>query len=89
VVGRVAFLPEPQTPVPREKPLPAQKEKTKWEKFAAEKGIVKRKKSRSANNSPACLGARSLACWFGWLAWLYDVFWLYRCVLRDSHNTTT
>jgi len=32
--------------LPREKPLPAEKTKTKWELFAETKGIVKRKKSR-------------------------------------------
>lgn len=37
-------LPPPTTPLPREKPLPAKKEKTKWEKFAAKKGIKDKKK---------------------------------------------
>lgn len=32
--------------LPREKPLPKEKSKTKWEMFAETKGIVKRKKSR-------------------------------------------
>jgi regulator of ribosome biosynthesis len=32
-------LPPPTTPLPREKPVPKAKEPTKWEKFAAKKGI--------------------------------------------------
>ena len=37
-------LPPPTTPLPREKPLPAKKEQTKWEKFAIKKGIKDKKK---------------------------------------------
>ena len=44
-VGRVAALPPPTTPLPRAKPLPKPREPTKWEKFAQQKGIVKRKRS--------------------------------------------
>jgi len=40
----VAKFPPPSTKLPREKPLPKPKEMTKWEKYAAEKGIVKKKK---------------------------------------------
>ncbi|KAL1588255.1 hypothetical protein WHR41_03091 [Cladosporium halotolerans] len=32
-------LPEPSTHLPREKPVPKEKEKTKWQKFAEKKGI--------------------------------------------------
>lgn len=32
-------LPAPETALPREKPVPKEKEKTKWERFAAKKGI--------------------------------------------------
>ena len=32
-------LPAPTTQLPREKPVPKEKEKTKWERFAAKKGI--------------------------------------------------
>jgi regulator of ribosome biosynthesis len=32
-------LPAPSTAIPREKPIPAAKEPTKWERFAAKKGI--------------------------------------------------
>ena len=39
-------LPAPTTALPREKPLPAPKPLTRWEKFAKEKGIVKRKRSK-------------------------------------------
>ncbi len=44
----VAALPPPSTDIqiPREKPLPKPKPPTKWEKFAAEKGIVKKKKTK-------------------------------------------
>ncbi|KAI1461601.1 ribosomal biogenesis regulatory protein [Annulohypoxylon moriforme] len=37
--GVLLSLPTPTTPLPREKPLPAPKEPTKWEQFAARKGI--------------------------------------------------
>jgi len=46
IPGRIADLPKPQTPLPREKPLPAPKELTTWEKFAKTKGINKKKNSR-------------------------------------------
>lgn len=45
-MGPLAKLPEPSLTIPREKPLPKPKVETKWEKFAKEKGIDKRKKSR-------------------------------------------
>lgn len=38
-------LPEPTTELPREKPLPKPKAQTKWEKFAAKKGIQPKEKS--------------------------------------------
>ncbi|KAF2684810.1 RRS1-domain-containing protein [Lentithecium fluviatile CBS 122367] len=37
-------LPQPTTPLPREKPIPADKEPTKWELFAKKKGIDKKKR---------------------------------------------
>lgn len=37
-------LPQPTTQLPREKPLPKAKAPTKWEQFAAKKGIKKRAK---------------------------------------------
>jgi regulator of ribosome biosynthesis len=37
-------LPAPSTPLPREKPIPAAKEPTKWERFAAKKGIKDKKR---------------------------------------------
>jgi regulator of ribosome biosynthesis len=37
-------LPAPTTPLPREKPIPAAKEPTKWERFAAKKGIKDKKR---------------------------------------------
>lgn len=37
-------LPAPETQLPREKPVPKEKEKTKWERFAAKKGIQKKTK---------------------------------------------
>jgi regulator of ribosome biosynthesis len=45
-LGPIAKLPEPVTPIPREKPIPKPKPPTRWEKFAKEKGIKKTKKSR-------------------------------------------
>ncbi|KAI4194745.1 MAG: hypothetical protein LQ350_007606 [Teloschistes chrysophthalmus] len=42
--GVLMTLPPPTTPLPREKPVPAEKEKTKWEKFAEKKGIKDKKK---------------------------------------------
>ena len=41
--GTLIKLPAPSTPLPREKPLPAAKQETKWEKFARKKGITKSK----------------------------------------------
>ncbi|KAL7276955.1 Rhodanese-related sulfurtransferase [Rhizina undulata] len=38
--GVYAELPEPVTPLPREKPVPKLKEPTKWELFAKKKGIA-------------------------------------------------
>jgi len=40
----VAHLPPPSTVIPREKPVPKPKPLTKWEKYAKEKGIDKKKK---------------------------------------------
>ena len=37
-------LPAPTTPLPREKPIPKDKEKTKWERFAEKKGIKAKRK---------------------------------------------
>jgi regulator of ribosome biosynthesis len=45
-VGRVAELPRPSTPLPRQKPPPAPRPPTRWEAFAAQKGIVKKKRSK-------------------------------------------
>lgn len=39
-------LPEPLIRLPRSKPPPKQREKTRWEKFAEAKGIQKRKRSK-------------------------------------------
>lgn len=40
-------LPEPRIIVPRQKPVPKEKPKTKWEKFREEKGLpVRQKRSR-------------------------------------------
>lgn len=41
----VAKLPEPTTPLPREKPPPKPRPPTKWEQFAKLKGIQKKKKT--------------------------------------------
>lgn len=41
----VAKLPDPTTPLPREKPPPKPKPPTKWEQFAKLKGIQKKKKT--------------------------------------------
>ena len=40
----IAILPPPAEPIPREKPVPKPKPPTKWELFAREKGIQRRKK---------------------------------------------
>lgn len=42
----VAELPKPTYVVPRSKPAPKAKSLTKWEAYAKEKGIVKRKKTK-------------------------------------------
>jgi len=45
-VGPVAVLPPESTKLPREKSVPEPKPETKWEKFAKEKGITKKKRER-------------------------------------------
>ncbi|KAH8676096.1 ribosomal biogenesis regulatory protein [Xylariales sp. PMI_506] len=50
--GVLLDLPAATTPLPREKPLPAAKEPTKWERFAARKGIKpKTREQRRAKSS--------------------------------------
>ncbi|EUC66538.1 ribosome biogenesis regulatory-like protein [Rhizoctonia solani AG-3 Rhs1AP] len=44
--GPIASLPPPTTALPRTKPLPKPKPPTKWERFAAVKGIQKTKRDR-------------------------------------------
>jgi regulator of ribosome biosynthesis len=46
VAGRLVELPPPRTRLPREKPLPRPRAPTRWEAYAKEKGIVKRKRSQ-------------------------------------------
>ena len=45
-MGRVVRLPPPLAKLPRSKPLPTPKPKTRWEKFAEEKGTKNRKRSK-------------------------------------------
>ena len=47
-VGLIATLPPPVLKMPREKPCPKPHVETRWEKFAKEKGITKKKKTRMA-----------------------------------------
>ena len=42
--GVLLHLPTPSTPLPREKPVPTEKPPTKWEQFAAKKGIKDKKR---------------------------------------------
>lgn len=44
--GPLALLPKPTTQLPRAKPLPKPKPPTKWEKFAAAKGIQHKVRDR-------------------------------------------
>ena len=44
--GRAVSLPRPELALPRAKPVPKPKPLTKWQKFAAEKGISKKKRSK-------------------------------------------
>ena len=44
--GPLAQLPPPTTPLPRAKPLPKPKPPTKWERFAASKGIQKKRRDK-------------------------------------------
>lgn len=46
IAGPLAVLPEPSFILPREKRIPEPKPMTKWEKFAKEKNIKNKKKSR-------------------------------------------
>lgn len=43
----VVKLPAPSTRLPRAKPAPKAKELSKWEKYAKEKGITQRKKTKA------------------------------------------
>lgn len=47
--GVLLSLPAASTPLPREKPLPAPKAPTKWEQFAARKGIKPKTKEQRQN----------------------------------------
>lgn len=51
-VGRLVQLPRPTTVLPREKPIPKPKPPTKWELFAARKGITKQKRSKLVWDEP-------------------------------------
>jgi len=51
--GRLAELPAPTMVLPREKPVPKPKPPTRWEKFAKEKGIQKKKKERMVYDDQA------------------------------------
>lgn len=44
---------EPKTRLPRQHPLPKEKIETRWEKFAKEKGIQKKKKERMIFDEPS------------------------------------
>lgn len=45
--GQVRFvMPEPLWPLPREKPLPKPKEKTRWQTFVEQKGLRRHKRER-------------------------------------------
>ncbi|KAK9715217.1 hypothetical protein RND81_06G150700 [Saponaria officinalis] len=48
VDGPIVTLPAPTSRLPRQKHLPRPKPPTKWEKFAKDKGIKKRKKDKTA-----------------------------------------
>lgn len=47
--GVLLSLPNATTRLPREKPVPAAKEKTKWERFAAKKGIQPKTREQRRN----------------------------------------
>lgn len=47
--GVALTLPQPSFPLPREKSIPAPKEATKWEKFAAKKGIKAKRRDERKN----------------------------------------
>ena len=51
--GRLAELPAPTTVLPREKPVPRPKPLTRWEQFAKEKGIQKKKNERMVYDDQA------------------------------------
>jgi regulator of ribosome biosynthesis len=44
--GPLTLLPPPTTLLPRTKPLPKPKPPTRWERFAAAKGIQKKRRER-------------------------------------------
>ena len=44
--GPLAVLPAPETPLPREMPVPVPRPETRWEQYAKSKGIQKKKRDR-------------------------------------------
>lgn len=44
--GKLVSLPKPTFELPREKPIPKERQLTKWEQFAKEKGIQKKRRDR-------------------------------------------
>ncbi|KAI1399417.1 ribosomal biogenesis regulatory protein [Hypoxylon fuscum] len=59
--GVLLSLPAATTPLPREKPLPKAKEPTKWEQFAARKGI--RPKTREQRRAKATRYNEDTGAW--------------------------
>ncbi|KAI2463610.1 ribosomal biogenesis regulatory protein [Annulohypoxylon bovei var. microspora] len=66
--GVLLSLPAPATPLPREKPLPAPKEPTRWEQFAARKGI--KPKTREQRHAKASAYNEETGQWER--TWGYD-----------------
>lgn len=50
----------PATSLPREKPVPKEKALTKWEQFARDKGLTKKKKDKKVWDHILKVGADSL-----------------------------
>ncbi|KAK1052980.1 Rhodanese- sulfurtransferase [Friedmanniomyces endolithicus] len=60
-------LPDPTTQLPREKPVPKEKEKTKWDKFAEKKGIKAKRKDGKLAFDEASAGAAAGGVGEDWL----------------------
>lgn len=69
VYSNKSFIPTPS--LPREKPVPKEKALTKWEQFARDKGLTKKKKDKKVWDHILKVGADG-QCQGGAILWLVE-----------------